>query len=78
MLQDGEKKSILTGMVKATHALLLAGAANSSAPLTAVHHSLWSVLVCAGVFSGLVHLNTLLSGLVAGSCVRMFECPNPH
>lgn len=47
MLQDGEIKSILTGMVKATHALLLAGAANPSAPPTAVHLSLWSVLVCA-------------------------------
>lgn len=39
MLQDGEKKSILTGlveagMVKAAHVLLLAGAANSSAPPT--------------------------------------------
>lgn len=60
VLQDGEKKSILTGMVKTTRALLLAGATNSSAPPTD-NSVLQPVVFCCVQISGLVHLNTLLS-----------------
>lgn len=47
VLQDGEKKSILTGMVKTTRALLLAGATNSSAPPTDNCSTACGVLLCA-------------------------------
>lgn len=88
VLQDGEKKSIWTGLVeagvvKAGPALLLAGVANSSAPPT--DNCVLQPVACSlvrrlGVSppERFAPCGSLPLGLVAGSPVCMFKLPNPY